>query len=60
MSRRAQENPEILERMKQKQPLAQGLMEPEDIARAALFLLSPESSMITGQVLGIDAGWSLR
>lgn len=60
MSRRAQQNPEILERMKQKQPLAQGLMEPEDIARAALFLLSPESSMITGQVLGIDAGWSLR
>jgi NAD(P)-dependent dehydrogenase (short-subunit alcohol dehydrogenase family) len=34
-------------------------MEPEDIARAALFLLSPESSMITGQVLGVDAGWSL-
>lgn len=60
MSLRAQENPDILEKMKQKQPLAQGLMEPEDIARAALFLLSPDSSMITGQVLGIDAGWSLR
>ncbi|MCL4797875.1 MAG: SDR family oxidoreductase [Bryobacteraceae bacterium] len=60
MSRRAQENDEIVEKMRQKQPLAQGLMEPEDVARAALFLLSPESSMITGQVLGVDAGWSLR
>lgn len=60
MSRRAQENPEILDRMKNKQPLSHGLMEPEDVARAALFLLSPEAAMITGQVLGVDAGWSLR
>jgi len=60
MSRRAQENPDILDRMKNKQPLSHGLMEPEDVARAALFLLSPEAAMITGQVLGVDAGWSLR
>ena len=60
MSRRAQESEEILEKMKRKQPLAQGLIEPEDAARAALFLLSPESAMITGQVLAVDAGWSLR
>lgn len=60
MSRRARESSEILEKMRRKQPLAGGLMEPEDVARAALFLLSPESAMITGQVLGVDAGWRLR
>lgn len=60
MSRRAQESEEIVGKMKRKQPLAQGLMEPEDVAHAVLFLLSPEAAMITGQVLGVDAGWSLR
>jgi NAD(P)-dependent dehydrogenase (short-subunit alcohol dehydrogenase family) len=31
---------------------------PEDIAAAARFLLSDESSWITGQVLGVDGGFS--
>ena len=31
---------------------------PEDIARAALFLLSPESRHITGQTLVVDGGWT--
>lgn len=30
--------------------------QPEEVARAALFLASEESSFITGQVLGIDGG----
>lgn len=29
---------------------------PEDAAAAALFLLSPESSWMTGQILGVDGG----
>lgn len=32
--------------------------EPEDIAAAIVFLLSPENSWITGQVLGVDGGLS--
>lgn len=30
---------------------------PEDVAALVLFLVSPESDMITGQNLGIDGGW---
>ncbi|MDZ8171125.1 SDR family NAD(P)-dependent oxidoreductase [Microbacterium xanthum] len=32
------------------------LGEPEDVARAAVFLLDPANSWITGQVLGVDGG----
>lgn len=59
MSQRAQENPEILEFMKEKQPLVEDLIEAEDVARAALFLLSDESRVITGDILSVDAGWSV-
>ena len=38
------------------QPLGGGLMEPEDIAGAYLFLASAASANITGQTLGIDRG----
>lgn len=31
---------------------------PEDVARAALFLVSPYSGQITGQTLVVDGGWS--
>ncbi|MGL6268455.1 MAG: SDR family oxidoreductase, partial [Chitinophagaceae bacterium] len=31
----------------------------EDIAHAALFLVSPLSNQITGQTLVIDGGWSV-
>ena len=42
-----------------KQPLAGGFIDPDDIAAAAVFLLSDEARLITGQVLKIDAGWSV-
>lgn len=32
--------------------------QPADIAQAALFLLSPEASQITGQTLVVDGGWT--
>lgn len=59
MSERAQSDPAILELMKTRQPLAGDLLEPEEIARAACFLLSDESRYITGQTLIVDAGWSV-
>lgn len=41
----------------QRHPLGR-VGEPGDIARAALFLLDPENSWITGQIIGVDGGLS--
>ena len=57
MSQRAQENPAIVEFMKTKQPLAEDLLAAEDVAKAALFLLSDDARHITGEVLTVDGGW---
>lgn len=57
MSRRAQSDSEVLQFMHSKQPLADGLIDAEDVARASVFLLSGDSRMITGDVLTVDAGW---
>lgn len=57
MSRRAQQNKEIIEFMKIKQPLREDLIDVEDVARVSVFLLSDESRMITGEVVTVDAGW---
>ncbi|MBL0158244.1 MAG: SDR family oxidoreductase [Bryobacterales bacterium] len=59
MSLRAQTDERILELMKTKQPLSGSLLDPDDIARAAVFLLGPSAQMITGQVLGVDGGWEV-
>ena len=59
MSARAQGDPKILELMKTKQPLAEGLIEAEDVARAALFLLGDDSRLITADTLTVDGGWGV-
>lgn len=59
MSARAQQNPVILDYMKRKQPLAEDLIEAEEVAKAALFLLGDQSRHITGDVLTVDAGWTV-
>jgi NAD(P)-dependent dehydrogenase (short-subunit alcohol dehydrogenase family) len=59
MSQRAQENPDIRNRMKTKQPLCEDLIEAQEVARAALFLLGDDSRVITGDLLTVDAGWSV-
>jgi NAD(P)-dependent dehydrogenase (short-subunit alcohol dehydrogenase family) len=59
MSRRAQQDPEILEFMKAKQPLSRGLLDAADIARTAMFLLGRDSQQVTGQVIAVDGAWSV-
>jgi NAD(P)-dependent dehydrogenase (short-subunit alcohol dehydrogenase family) len=59
MSARASENEAIVEFMKEKQPLAGTVMLALDVAKAAMFLLSNQSLMITGETMVVDAGWSI-
>ena len=48
-------SPEVLEELREETPL-ETLGTPEDVAKSALFLCSPESAFITGQVLGVNGG----
>jgi NAD(P)-dependent dehydrogenase (short-subunit alcohol dehydrogenase family) len=57
MSQRAQEDERIQEFIKRKQPLCDGMIAPEEVARASVFLLSDESRHITGGLLTVDGGW---
>jgi enoyl-[acyl-carrier-protein] reductase (NADH) len=45
--------------LKKKQPLTDGMFDAAEVARAALFLLSPESRAIAGEVIHVDAGWRM-
>ena len=47
--------PERLENMRKTTPMAR-MGEPEDIANAVLFLVSPASAWITGKILSVDGG----
>jgi NAD(P)-dependent dehydrogenase (short-subunit alcohol dehydrogenase family) len=59
MSRRAQDDPGIRDYLTRKQPLADGPIDAEAVTGAALFLLSDEARMITGQVIVVDGGWTV-
>ena len=60
MSQRAQENENIRSRLSQLQPLTSAFGAPKDVAHAALYLASDESSFVTGSVLTVDGGWTVR
>lgn len=59
MSARASEDRKILRFIASKQPLEGGVIPVEDAAEASVFLLTDASRSITGEVLKVDAGWSL-
>jgi len=59
MSARATGSAEILAFIKEKQPLIKDVIQAEDVASVALFLLSSSSRIITGQTIVADAGWSI-
>jgi NAD(P)-dependent dehydrogenase (short-subunit alcohol dehydrogenase family) len=60
MSQRAQESEQILSRLPQLQPLTGNFGSPKDVAHAALYLASEESCFVTGTVLTVDGGWTVR
>jgi NAD(P)-dependent dehydrogenase (short-subunit alcohol dehydrogenase family) len=59
MSQRAQSDEQILEFLQHRQPLAGGPLSPADLVGTALYLLSDDARMVTGQVLAVDGGWTL-
>ncbi len=59
MSRRAQDDPEIVGYLERRQPLARGPIPADDVAEAVLFLLGDGARMVTGQVVTVDGGWSV-
>ena len=60
MARRAAQDPAIQSFIRSKQPLDGGrIASPEDIDGAAVFLMSDGARFMTGQVLGVDGGWSV-
>ena len=59
MAERAAGDPQIAAYTARKQPLAKGLLDPEEVAAAAVFFLSDASRSVTGQVLAVDGGWSV-
>ncbi|HJR79646.1 MAG TPA: SDR family oxidoreductase [Anaerolineales bacterium] len=60
MSQRAQESEHIRSRLPQLQPLTGDFGSPKDVAQAALYLASDESSFVTGSILTVDGGWTVR
>jgi NAD(P)-dependent dehydrogenase (short-subunit alcohol dehydrogenase family) len=59
MARRAADDQAIRAYGARKQPLAGELMDPLEVAHAAVYLLSDESRAVTGQLLKVDGGWSV-
>lgn len=60
MSERAQGSQHIRERLRDLHPLTADFGQPDDVAHAALYLASDYASFVTGAVLTVDGGWTVR
>jgi NAD(P)-dependent dehydrogenase (short-subunit alcohol dehydrogenase family) len=60
MSERAQQDERIRGRLDQLQPLTSDFGKAQDVAQAALYLASDAASFVTGAVLTVDGGWTVR
>jgi NAD(P)-dependent dehydrogenase (short-subunit alcohol dehydrogenase family) len=59
MAKRAATDERILAYARRKQPLAGEMLDPDEVAKAAVYFLSDESRAVTGQMLKVDGGWSV-
>ena len=59
MAARASADPRIRAFAARRQPLAGEMMDPDEVAHAAVYFLSDESRVVTGQLLKVDGGWSV-
>ena len=59
MSERAAQDPDTMAFANRKMPLLDTFIDAEEVASTALYLLSPESRSMTGQIVTIDGGWSV-
>ena len=60
MSKRAQADEHIRARLSELQPLGADFGRPEDVAQAALYLASESSRFVTGSILTVDGGWTVK
>ncbi len=51
--------PDLIKQFRQETPLKR-IAEPEELAKAILFLASDDASYVTGQTLVVDGGYSLK
>jgi NAD(P)-dependent dehydrogenase (short-subunit alcohol dehydrogenase family) len=60
MSRRARDSASVQAKLPALMPLGARPCQPEEVAQAVLWLLSPSSGRTTGAVIPVDGGWHLR